>query len=172
VSPPVSGELTADPVTELRRQFDASFALPVRPPRPDDVDLLAVGVGDDRCAIRRDQIAGLATRPELTAVPGQLPALLGIATVRATTVAVYDLAALIGRPGTTRCRWMVLTAVDPTLALAFDRFDGHLRVPGGDPSRPFRRPDGTVIPVLDLPALVERLDDLIRLAPPQEEPRR
>ena len=172
MSPPVSGELTADPVAELRRQFDASFALPVRPQRPDDVDLLAVGVGDDRCAIRRDQIAALATRPELTAVPGQLPALLGLATVRATTVAVYDLAALTGRTGSTWCRWLVLTAMDPTLALAFDRFDGHLRVAEGDPAQPIRRPDGTVLPVLDVPALVERLDDLIRLSPPHEEPRR
>jgi hypothetical protein len=90
---------------------------------------------------------------------------------------------------------MVLTAVDPALALAFDQFDGYLRVPAsaavqipgepaGDGQRtadglpgsglplPFLRQDGTVIPVLDVPAIVERLDDLIRLSPPPEEPRR
>ena len=115
---------------ELRRAFDRSFAEPPAPPAPPLEELLAIGLGDAPFALRLRDIAGLHADRAITAVPSPLPELLGIARFRSALVPVYDLRALLDQGRAEKNpRWTALVAAGPHLVgLAFERFDGHLRV--------------------------------------------
>jgi purine-binding chemotaxis protein CheW len=118
-------------LTELRNTFDESFARPVRPYGGQIEDLLAIRVADEPYAVRLDDVAGLAlaTDTVVTPLPGAPPHLLGVASVRRTVVAVHDLAALLGQARPASPRWLILARGEPPVAVAFDRVDGHLRLP-------------------------------------------
>src|SRR4051812_39124281 len=115
-------------IERLRGDFDHSFAEPARSHAFEHVELLAIRAGDRPYALGLSQTAGLHPDRPVTPLPGPLPALLGLAGFAGTVVPVYDLAALLGHPDTTRPRWLVLAAGSPALALAFHELDGHVRV--------------------------------------------
>jgi chemotaxis signal transduction protein len=115
-------------IERLRDDFDNSFAEPARSHDVEHVELLAISAGDRPYALGLSQTAGLHPDRPVTPLPGPQPALLGLAGFAGTAVPVYDLAALLGHPGPTRPRWLVLAAGSPPLALAFHDLDGHIRV--------------------------------------------
>jgi chemotaxis signal transduction protein len=120
---------TTDKAAELRHLFDSGFS---RAPRTDDAEvenLLAIRVGHDPYALRLTEISALVAGKAFTRVPAPAPALIGIAGFRGSIVAAYDLRVLFGQVGATPPRWLALTATDTTVGLAFDQFEGHLRVP-------------------------------------------
>jgi chemotaxis signal transduction protein len=154
--------------TALRAAFDRSFAEPSRLDMTPMEDLLAVRVGDDVFAIRLSEIAGLYADKKVTRVPGGDPALLGIAGFRGMIQPVYGLTTLLGRPAEAAPRWMVIAAAAP-IALAFDGFDGHVRVASetirpSDPStkempyaRDFAPVQQFVRPILHLPSILDAI---------------
>lgn len=164
---------TNDRLAELRRGFDASFALPPQPRDDDLIDLLAVTADTDALAVPLTAMAGLATDRSVTPLPGSPPDLLGVAGLRGHLVPVYDLARVLdpGRAsrtsGRTTVRWMVLAAGTPTFAVAVDRVDGHLRVPRdaiAEPAAGAHAATGSVVhtadgprPVVDLTAVRQRI---------------
>jgi chemotaxis signal transduction protein len=119
----------AEKAFELRRAFDRSFA--EAPHRDMTVrhDFLAVRIGADPYAIRLREIAGLFADKKITPVPGRSRTLLGIAGFRGDILPVHDLRVLFGGENAATPRWLVVAARLP-LALAFDAFDGHLRLSG------------------------------------------
>lgn len=119
----------AERAAELRRVFDRSFAEAPGSAVIDYENLVAIRVTDDPYAIRVAEIAGVFAGKRFTPLPGSLPELLGIAGFRGAIVPVYDLAMVLGhsRSRAGAPRWLVLAAQLP-VGLAFDRFDGHLRV--------------------------------------------
>lgn len=115
---------------ELRRQFDRAFALP--PPRAEQEleDLLAIRVSGTAYAIRARDIVGIVTGRKLVAVPAATPHLLGLAGIRASIVAVFGLASILGHgQGADSARWMVLCGADEPIALGFSELEGYLRLP-------------------------------------------
>jgi purine-binding chemotaxis protein CheW len=124
---------TSDPagrLAELRQAFDRSFVERPRDEAARSEDLLAIRVGRDPYAVRVNATAGLIADRPVTPLPGSGPELSGVAGLRGSVVPVYDLATLLGLPGPPNAaRWMILAAGSPLFALAFDRLDGHLRVP-------------------------------------------
>ncbi|HVR61899.1 MAG TPA: chemotaxis protein CheW [Polyangia bacterium] len=113
----------------LRLAFDRGFAEARETAEVPCDDLLAVDVGGAPHLLRLADIASLHVDHPLVAVPSPDPRLLGIAGVRNTLAPVFDLRLLLGYPATAPARWLA-TARGPTpVALAFDRFDGHARVP-------------------------------------------
>lgn len=125
----MSGDHGGDTVARLRRVFDESFARAVVLERKPQEDLLLLRAGESHFALRSLDTAGLLRCPPLTAVPSGQPALCGIAGVRGTLVAVYDLAVLAGEgdgPGTGG--WMVVSSADHSAALRFDELVGYRRV--------------------------------------------
>jgi chemotaxis signal transduction protein len=116
-------------IDRLRGDFDRSFTEPARAHEGDHAELLAVGAGGRPYALRLSQTAGLHPDRPVTPLPGPIPALMGLAGFAGTAIPVYDLAALLGHPGTGRPRWLVLAAGAPPLALAFHELHGHVRVP-------------------------------------------
>jgi chemotaxis signal transduction protein len=110
---------------ELRRAFDRSFAEPPGEELARLEDLLAIRIGGDPFAIRLRDVGGLFADKAITAMPSPLAELVGVAGFRGGVVPVYDLRALLGYPASEPTRWLVL--VTP-IALAFDHFEGHLRV--------------------------------------------
>lgn len=114
---------------ELRAAFDAAFSQSPRTQVTPMEDFLAVRAGRTGYALPLSDVAGLFADKVITPVPGPVPAMLGIANFRGAIVPVYDLRALLVNTAGDRPRWLVLTATEPTVGLAFDHFDGHLRVP-------------------------------------------
>jgi chemotaxis signal transduction protein len=108
----------------LGREFDGAFALPPSTADSDRVELLVIRVGNDRHAIRIEEIAGLHADRRTTRVPGPLPELLGVTGLRGAIIPVYDLRLLLGYPAGPPPRWMVVARA-AAVGLAFDQLEGH-----------------------------------------------
>jgi chemotaxis signal transduction protein len=169
----------ADRIAELRGDFDRSFGQPARRHDVEHVELLAIRAGGRPYALRLSQTAGLFPDRPVTALPGPLAALLGVAGFGGAIVPVYDLATLLGHAAPERARWLVLAAGAPALALAFHHLDGHVQVPaesiisGGLGARDSLRgmvslPGGTR-PIVDVPATRAGVHHLTGHGDPDEE---
>jgi chemotaxis signal transduction protein len=129
----MSGNLSSatERVAEMRLDFDRTFSKCVHFDTTATENLLAIRVGAQSCAIRLSEITGLFVDKKITSVPGAGAALLGIAGFRGAIVPVYSLQALLGQSGdpsgSRTPRWLVITAAAP-VALAFEAFEGQLRV--------------------------------------------
>ncbi len=159
----MSRDTVAGRLAGLRTEFDRSFAEPARRHDAEHVELLAVRAGDRPYALRLSQTSGLFPERPVTALPGPVPALLGLAGFGGAIVPVYDLAALLGHAVPDRPRWLVTATGTPPLALAFHALDGHVRVPAdvivteaaegpGGPVRGMVPLAGGTRPLVDLPA--------------------
>lgn len=153
---------------ELRQSFDRAFSEPFAEGAADTaIELLAIRVGRDPFALRMSEIAALEADRTITPVPSDHPELLGIAGVRGSVVAVFDLGALLGAPRPEGLRWLVLAKAAP-LAFAFSAFDGQLSVQPeafavAEASRAGRvrevaRGGGLSLPVIELPVLIAAFD--------------
>jgi chemotaxis signal transduction protein len=150
----------------LRAAFDRSFAEPAGAEATAQENLLSIRVGPQACAVRLSDVAGLFAGKPVTRLPSEAPALLGIAGFRGTIMPVYDLGMLLGQPRAESARWLVVAAAAP-VALAFDSFDGHLRVAAdvivprqaGDSAdrhvREFLRVPDLVLPIVHLPSVLD-----------------
>jgi purine-binding chemotaxis protein CheW len=159
---------TSTRALELRDSFDASFSQPPRTGGAELEDLLTIRVAEGSWALRLAEVAGIFADKAVTPLPSPVPALLGLAGFRAAIVPVYDLGTLLGRAGEGSPRWLVLTASAP-VALAFDQFDGHLRVSrevtaveqGSEPSprrvREVVRTADLARPIVDIPAVLDAI---------------
>ena len=163
----------ADPITQraedLRRSFDGSFANAHRGEADPHEDFVTIRVAANVYAIRLTEISGLFDGKTVTPVPGSVPGLLGVASFRGTIVPVFDLRALLGYPGSELPRWLALVPGASPVSLAFDQFEGYLRVsrsaapidylPG--PQREIVREvvsvAGTLRPVLHLPSILDEI---------------
>lgn len=151
---------------ELRDAFDRSFAEPLPSGPPLLIDLLAIRMGEERCALFLSEIAGLYADRKVTPVPGGAHALLGIAGFRGVIAPVYDLQVLLGYPAAEAARWLVMAARERA-AFAFTTQEGQLRVSpemivseqSGRPSRrhvrKFVRVAGGLHPIIDLSSVLE-----------------
>lgn len=158
----------------LKRAFDDTFGEPAITDRAPLDDLLAIRVGDRPFALRLSEVAGVHADRAVTSLPTMVTELMGIMTVRGALVPVYDLASLLGWPTSTRARWLVIAAGAP-VGLAFDRLDGHLRVPrhtitaheNADPSRHMQEivqlEDGAR-PIISLASVLDAIASRVRPA--------
>jgi chemotaxis signal transduction protein len=157
---------------DLRESFDRPFREPLALEAEAPVELLAIRIGNEPFALRLADIAALEADRTITHVPSQHPELLGIAGVRGSVVAVFDLAALLDLPRPDAWRWLVLAKGAP-LAFAFSAFEQQLAVrrealastekASAGMLREIVRVEGgpgeqTALPLIDLPALVFALE--------------
>jgi purine-binding chemotaxis protein CheW len=153
----------------LRTEFDSVFALPPLVELEQGVDLLAIAVGDDPYALRLSELAGLYVDKPVTPLPAAPAGVRGLAGFRGAVVVVYDVAALLGAPMAVACRWIVATAANPAVALAFGRFDGHVqarpdqiavaRDAGADtPWREVLDAGETIRPIVSISTVLDRIE--------------
>lgn len=172
---------------ELREAFDRSFAeAPSEEASPFE-DLLAIRIGDEPFAIRLIDIERLAADKTIAPLPSPVGELIGLSGFRGEIVPVYDLRLLLGYPARERTRWLVLLAQNTShqkdanrLALAFDQFEAHVRVPPESirssdermPSRYIREAvrisDGTRA-ILDIRAIAGTIVQRVQQLLPQRE---
>lgn len=124
----------SDKVAEMRRAFDEARAIPFSEGVEEQVDsFLAIRISGDAYAIKVSEIAGLSTGRKIVPVPSPISELLGLAGIRGTLVPVYSLNAVLGYGSNTeRPRWLVLCGAEECFALAFDEFEGYLRIAQGE----------------------------------------
>ena len=117
-------------LSELREQFDRSFARPLKSSDAATQNLLIVETAGTRLAVRLSEVAGLHAFPKLTPLPSTRPALLGLVGVRGRLLCVYRLATLLGLEHPARLpRWLLVCKAEDQLALAIDSIDAYLHVP-------------------------------------------
>lgn len=118
-------------VTELRDAFDGAFAdLPASTKDDQYETLLAIRTGNDLYAIKIGEITGLAVNRNIVPFPTPISGLLGIAGIRGELVPVYSLASLLGHShDVEQPKWLALCGANDPVGLAFNGFEGHLRVP-------------------------------------------
>lgn len=156
---------TATQAQDLRHAFDLSFTQAPSSPTAAK-DFIAMRLGGVNYAMDLSKIAGLYTDKRITRTPARGPGFLGIAGFRGNILPVYDLAVLAGLPPGTDRRWLAV-ATGQTVAVTFDAFAGHLRVPHDDifPHTPHDttqrfvrqavRAPGGVMAVIDLAAALQ-----------------
>jgi len=115
--------------SELRDAFDWTFASCVNTEVSSSVGVLAIRISGDAYALSVAQVSGLFKDRRITVLPTDVPALLGIAGLRGGIVPVYDLGVLLGYPSGEAPRWMVVATAHAPVGLAFDQFEGHVRIP-------------------------------------------
>ena len=116
----------------LRADFDDGFARAHAAPSPPAQDLLLIQVADHSHALRLDQVLAVHVDRKLVQAPGPRPELLGLVGVRGVVAPVYDLRRLLGYSAASQPRWLALVHAAAPFAVAFERFERHLRVPASD----------------------------------------
>ena len=166
--------MSSQRVAELRHAFDSAFALTPSTERAQTDEVLAIRVGQDAYALRLTEVSGLIADKAITRLPASIPTLLGLMSSRGAIVSVYDLARLLGSSTDDAPRWVVLTAADPTIGLAFEHFDGFMRVPQDaiaveETSAPRHshawgvvRIAETVRPIVSIPSVVDEIKVRVR----------
>jgi len=170
----------AEKAAALRQSFDRAFARAPADGSDRMEDFLAIRVASDPYAIRLAEIAGLFADRAVTPLPHPVPGMLGIATFSRAIVPVYDLRALLGYAMLDAPRWFVVAATRP-VALRFDAYEGHLRLPQ-DARAPARRPDRArrhvrelvrtahlVRPIVHLASVLEAIEALPQGGIPKQE---
>jgi purine-binding chemotaxis protein CheW len=163
-------------VLQLQDAFDRTFA---EAPRADAVpqeDFLAITIGSEPYAMRLSDIGGLHLVRTITALPGSVPALLGLVGLRGALIPVYDLGSMLGYSRAAAPRWFAVIA-DTQVAVGFEQFDAHVRVPsdavapaarGSAATRPLVREslhaDGAVRPIIHLPSVLDAVAAMARHA--------
>lgn len=158
--------MLTDRAAELRHSFDLAFTQAAISRDTALQSYLAIRVGGDPFAIRLSDLSHLVADKACTPVPVSAPGLLGITALRSSIVVVYDLRVLLGYVANGTPRWILLTAADPTLGLAFDEFEGQRRVSqdaisydtGSNSNHNNVMHDGDVMrPVIHIDGLIEQL---------------
>ncbi|MEI9948858.1 MAG: chemotaxis protein CheW [Pseudomonadota bacterium] len=165
----------------LRWDFDHSFALDAGGAQASELDFLAIRVAGDPYAIRLSEVQSLHADRKLVVAPSLLPELLGVSGFRSILTPVYDLAHLLGYGSGLVARWLVVAQNASPIAFAFGDFDSHLRVSLERVSAPEAssgvaaaiggavRSDGSTLPLLHLPSLVEAIAQRIKAFGPSQE---
>lgn len=123
-------DFMAGRAAELRRAFDETFSEPPVERTGDFENLLALNAGGDTYAVRLAEIAGLFANLTTVRLPSPVPEFLGVAALRHDLVPVYSLRGVLGRGmGGDPPRWLIVARPEHPVALAFEGFEGYLRVP-------------------------------------------
>jgi chemotaxis signal transduction protein len=120
--------LSTTAAADLKIAFDRGFAILPHEESEKSVDLLGVSIHGNAYALRLEAVAGLHANKRITRIPVLKPGLLGIAGFRGAILPVYDLGILIGLRAVERPHWLAIIA-KTDVAIAFETFEGHLRVP-------------------------------------------
>jgi chemotaxis signal transduction protein len=116
----------------------------------------------------------------VTPLPSPSPEFLGVAGIRGTLVAVYDLPALLGHAAAAGRRWLLLAKAVEPVAFVFDTFEGQLSASpqqfvadrsDGAPRHVKRAVSvgGRLRHVVDLASLVEAISSRARPGPAPKE---
>jgi chemotaxis signal transduction protein len=115
---------------DLRRAFDASFAVPRVSEPAETEDLLGIRVAGEPYAIPLREITGIMALRTVVPIPVARPDVLGLAGIRGAIVPVFRLASLLGYGSASETsHWLILCDADEPIALAVAEFEGYLRLP-------------------------------------------
>jgi chemotaxis signal transduction protein len=113
----------------LRGAFDQAFSEPAARGGAETEGLLAIRSGGCGYAVHLAEVGGLFVDRTIVRLPSPLPQFLGVAGLRHDVVPVYSLSGLLGHgAGGGLHRWLLVVRASHPVALAFEEFDGHLRV--------------------------------------------
>lgn len=115
-----------DRASELRTSFDRGFGEPLPGDKPDTFDYLRVRVAGEPFALALTEIASLHVDLRIAPMPSPARELLGLTSLRARLVPIYDLRLATSASAELPARWIVLVR-GGAAGFAFDGFDGFAR---------------------------------------------
>lgn len=121
-------QVTLSRADDLKQEFDRTFAALHVTKEDRSEDLLAITLFGSKYALKLGDVSGIYSNRKIARIPAARPGLLGIAGFRGAILPVYDLGALIGLPASVKPKWLAVVRAGD-VAVAFEAFDGHLRVP-------------------------------------------
>jgi chemotaxis signal transduction protein len=117
-----------DPAERLRQEFDGAFARAAADPTQAAGALLAITAAGTPYVVSLAEVSGARRCGPVTLLPDPAPGVVGLATVQAALVVVYDLAWIVDPQVAPRERpWLLVTREDPEVGLAVDAVQGLLR---------------------------------------------
>lgn len=126
----MSLERNSQLAAELRAAFDASFSSEVAADRVEQVDVLAIRVASHDYAVALRDIAALHADRRIVPAPSAAPGFLGLVGLRGQILPAYDLGRLLGHTAAASApRWLIVAPGRTPLALAFETFEAHWRLP-------------------------------------------
>lgn len=160
--------MNEDRATQLRRDFDAGFAVQPSPPGERREQILIIRLADRRYGLRLSQVEAVVRGKTVTPLPGSPADLLGLAGFRGRLVSVFDLGAWLDH-APTEGDWLALVRSEDghRLGLAFDGLEQQLSLPPdellsssetGWVDSLIAQPEGSLT-VLSLPHLIARLGE-------------
>jgi chemotaxis signal transduction protein len=169
-------------LARFRREFDEAFAAPPTTTVEASEDLLAIRIAGHPYALRMREIREVVASRKIVALPSHKAELLGLAGIHGSLVAVYSLAALLGhRADSKPLSWFALAGGADPVGLAFEQFEGFLRVRAADvhathPAETGKPPVGQVVRaqgqsrrIVDIPSTLGALEIHTGLAGPPKE---
>lgn len=120
-------------VEALRREFDGRFSMPHETSRETTDDYIAIRVAGDAYLLRLQDLAAVAAKRTIVALPVRRPECLGLIGHQGTPIALFALRGLLGYgPSSAVPRWTAVLRNSAAAALAFDEYDGLARLAGSD----------------------------------------
>lgn len=158
----------AESLHAMRDSFDRGFAEPPHSEVDASEDFLAIRLGGDPYAVRLAEIGSVHRDHKVVPLVSDAPPFLGLASFRGVMAPVFALSALLGYREVGPFRWLLLTRLPYSVALAITHCDGCTRgavtVASGAPSesagrhvRGALRIADTVRPILELASLVSAI---------------
>jgi purine-binding chemotaxis protein CheW len=118
---------------DLQRSFDQSFADAPHQLAEQVESLLCIRIAGDAYAVRLSETSGIYVNRRVVGLPSPVPELLGMAGFRGSVIPVFDLGAFLGYGlAGDAGRWLLLVGMNEIVGLAFQEFDGHLRMRTSD----------------------------------------
>jgi chemotaxis signal transduction protein len=148
-------------VQRLRREFDESFTQLQTGIGERGTDFVVLVCGSVRYVVALSEIALLQGDTRIVRVPSSNPRLLGVCSVRGELLAVFSLAACLGKEARESPMPWILRAAATTTAFAFDRCEGQVRgvVQSISARERVVMCEGTALPILPLSGVVAKVHE-------------
>jgi chemotaxis signal transduction protein len=117
---------------ELRRAFDASFAVPPAAEGEHLADFLIVRAAANRLALRLAEVSLVEAVRKIVPLPAGRRGLLGLAGVRGRPLPVFSLASLLGEAEDSAARWLCVHEGHEPIAFGVDAIEQFVRVGPSD----------------------------------------
>ncbi len=156
-------------LAQMRQSFDQSFAEKPQPETTPGEPYILIGVSKARLAIKTSEVLSIESHKPVLSLPGHSNFFIGLTGIKGKLIPLYNLKSILGHESERKdelCHWLAVVGGTSPLALAFQNFEGSVRIPESDVFMPSEKQRNTreafrlasqVISVLDIQSLISEI---------------